>query len=87
MHVTENGKNMFLSSILLKTLYFFISAEFFQKLVSEVGDGSDTAGGEHSQVNNLYPLLMQHNGGSDSWNKGKNITINIKMQTNGIWLT
>ncbi|XP_062250337.1 urotensin-related peptide 1 [Platichthys flesus] len=42
-------------------------ADFIQKLVSEVEDGPDTADGE---VNNMYPLLMQHNEGRDSWNKG-----------------
>uniref|UniRef100_A0A4W6FT72 Urotensin-related peptide 1 n=1 Tax=Lates calcarifer TaxID=8187 RepID=A0A4W6FT72_LATCA len=45
-------------------------AEFIQKLVSEVEDGPNTAEGEQRDVNNLYPLLLQHNGGRDSWNKG-----------------
>ncbi|TKS72177.1 hypothetical protein D9C73_006251 [Collichthys lucidus] len=46
-------------------------ADFIQKLVSEVEDGSNTAEGEQRDVNNLYPLLVQHNGGrGDSWNKG-----------------
>ncbi|KAL3044615.1 hypothetical protein OYC64_012996 [Pagothenia borchgrevinki] len=45
-------------------------ADFIQKLVSEVDDGPDTAEGEQREVNNLYPLLMQHNGGRESWNKG-----------------
>ncbi|XP_035857525.1 urotensin-related peptide 1 [Sander lucioperca] len=45
-------------------------ADFLQKLVSEVEDGPNTAEGEQREVNNLYPLLMQHNGGRDSWNKG-----------------
>ncbi|XP_044060608.1 urotensin-related peptide 1 [Siniperca chuatsi] len=45
-------------------------ADFIQKLVSEVEDGPNTAEGEQRDVNNLYPLLMQHNGGRDSWNKG-----------------
>ncbi|KAM9356673.1 urotensin-related peptide 1 [Symphorus nematophorus] len=45
-------------------------ADFIQKLVSEVEDGSNTAEGEQREVNNLYPLLMQHNGGRDSWSKG-----------------
>uniref|UniRef100_A0A8D0ABS6 Urotensin-related peptide 1 n=1 Tax=Sander lucioperca TaxID=283035 RepID=A0A8D0ABS6_SANLU len=49
-------------------------ADFLQKLVSEVEDGPNTAEGEQREVNNLYPLLMQHNGGRDSWNKGKNNT-------------
>ncbi len=40
--------------------------------MSEVEDGPNTAEGEQRDVNNLYPLLMQHNGGRDSWNKGKN---------------
>lgn len=39
--------------------------------MSEVEDGSNTAEGEQRDVNNLYPLLVQHNGGRDSWNKGK----------------
>ncbi len=56
----------------------FISADFFQKLVSEVEDGPNTAEGEQREVNNLYPLLMQHEG-RDSWNNGKRNT-NI-MQT------
>lgn len=68
------GKNVFIKYFTEDSL-FFISIEFFQKLVSEVGDGSDTAEGEQSQVNNLYPLLMQHNGGSDSWNKGKKLQL------------
>ncbi len=51
----------------------FISAEFFQKLVSEVEDGANTAEGEQREVNNLYPLLMQHSGGRDSWNKGEKV--------------
>ncbi|CAK6964710.1 urotensin-related peptide 1 [Scomber scombrus] len=45
-------------------------AEFIQKLVSEVEDGPNAAEGEQREVNNLYPLLMQHNAGRDSWNKG-----------------
>ncbi|XP_035525673.1 uncharacterized protein urp1 [Morone saxatilis] len=45
-------------------------ADFIQKLVSEVEDGPNTAEGEQREVNNLYPLLMQHNGARDSWNKG-----------------
>ncbi|KAK5924852.1 uncharacterized protein urp1 [Gymnodraco acuticeps] len=45
-------------------------ADFIQKLVSEVDDGPNTAEGEQREVNNLYPLLMQHNGGRESWNKG-----------------
>ncbi|CAB1456221.1 unnamed protein product [Pleuronectes platessa] len=45
-------------------------ADFIQKLVSEVEDGPDTADGEQREVNNMYPLLMQHNEGRDSWNKG-----------------
>ncbi|XP_059202840.1 urotensin-related peptide 1 [Centropristis striata] len=45
-------------------------ADFIQKLVSEVEDGANPAEGEQREVNNLYPLLMQHNGGRDSWNKG-----------------
>ncbi|XP_053180236.1 urotensin-related peptide 1 [Scomber japonicus] len=45
-------------------------AEFIQKLVSEVEDGPNAAEGGQREVNNLYPLLMQHNAGRDSWNKG-----------------
>ncbi|XP_038555637.1 urotensin-related peptide 1 [Micropterus salmoides] len=45
-------------------------ADFIQKLVSEVEGGANAAEGEQREVNNLYPLLMQHNGGRDSWNKG-----------------
>ncbi|KAF3838635.1 hypothetical protein F7725_010403, partial [Dissostichus mawsoni] len=45
-------------------------ADFIQKLVSEVDDGPNMAEGEQREVNNLYPLLMQHNGGRESWNKG-----------------
>ncbi|XP_068571618.1 urotensin-related peptide 1 [Cebidichthys violaceus] len=45
-------------------------ADFIQKLVSEVQDGPNTAEGEQREMNNLYPLLMQHNGGMESWNKG-----------------
>lgn len=45
-----------------------------KKLVSDVEDGSDAADGDPSPANSLYPLLMQHNGGSESWNRGKNIS-------------
>ncbi|XP_071772224.1 urotensin-related peptide 1 [Centroberyx gerrardi] len=45
-------------------------ADFIQKLVAEVEDGENTAPAEQREVNNLYPLLIQHNGGRDSWNKG-----------------
>ncbi|XP_068182514.1 urotensin-related peptide 1 [Antennarius striatus] len=45
-------------------------ADFIQKLVSEVDDGPKITEGEQKEGNNLYPLLMQHNGGRDSWNKG-----------------
>lgn len=45
-----------------------------KKLVSGVEDGSDAADGDPSPANNLYPLLMQHNGGSESWNRGKTIS-------------
>ncbi|XP_060934927.1 urotensin-related peptide 1 [Limanda limanda] len=45
-------------------------ADFIQKLVSEVEDGPNTADGEQREVNDMYPLLMQHNEGRDSWNKG-----------------
>ncbi|XP_038145527.1 urotensin-related peptide 1 [Cyprinodon tularosa] len=45
-------------------------ADFIQKLVSEVGDGANTAEEEQREVNNLYPLMRHQNGGRDSWNKG-----------------
>ncbi|XP_037636095.1 urotensin-related peptide 1 [Sebastes umbrosus] len=45
-------------------------ADFIQKLVSEVEDGANAAEGEQREVNNLYPLLVPHNGGRESWNKG-----------------
>ncbi|XP_074529774.1 urotensin-related peptide 1 [Halichoeres trimaculatus] len=45
-------------------------ADFIQKLVSEVEDGANTAEGGQREVNNLFPLLMQHDGGRDSWTKG-----------------
>ncbi|XP_058506209.1 urotensin-related peptide 1 [Solea solea] len=44
-------------------------ADFIQKLVSEVEDRPNTAEEEQREVNNLYPLLMQHNGGRDAWHK------------------
>ncbi|KAM4621909.1 urotensin-related peptide 1 [Polymixia lowei] len=44
-------------------------ADFIQKLVAEVEDGDNTQG-EQREENNLYPLLIQRNGGRDSWNKG-----------------
>uniref|UniRef100_A0A1A7XL50 Urotensin-related peptide 1 n=1 Tax=Iconisemion striatum TaxID=60296 RepID=A0A1A7XL50_9TELE len=46
-------------------------ADFIHKLVSEMEDGTNTAEGEHREVNNLYPLLMQQNEGRVSWNKGQ----------------
>ncbi|XP_037833475.1 urotensin-related peptide 1 [Kryptolebias marmoratus] len=45
-------------------------ADFIQKLVSEVEEGTNTAEGEQREMNNLYPLLTQPNGRRDSWNKG-----------------
>ncbi|XP_040029247.1 urotensin-related peptide 1 [Gasterosteus aculeatus] len=45
-------------------------ADFLQKLVSEVQDGPNTAAAEQREVNNLYPLLMKHNRGMESWNTG-----------------
>ncbi|KAM8908052.1 urotensin-related peptide 1 [Spinachia spinachia] len=45
-------------------------ADFIQKLVSEVQDGANTAAGEQREVNNLYPLLMKHNRGMESWDRG-----------------
>uniref|UniRef100_A0A3P9JB78 Urotensin-related peptide 1 n=1 Tax=Oryzias latipes TaxID=8090 RepID=A0A3P9JB78_ORYLA len=44
-------------------------AEFFQKLVSEVEDGASVAEGDKMDMSNLYPLLMQQNGGRDLWHK------------------
>ncbi|XP_072292414.1 urotensin-related peptide 1 isoform X2 [Eucyclogobius newberryi] len=44
-------------------------AEFLQKLVTEVEDGA-TAEMDQREMNNLYPLMMQHSTGRDSWNKG-----------------
>ncbi|KAK7922150.1 hypothetical protein WMY93_009052 [Mugilogobius chulae] len=44
-------------------------AEFIQKLVTEV-DGANTAELEQREINNLYPLMMQHITGRDSWTKG-----------------
>ena len=66
----------------------FVSTEFIQKLVSEVEDGPNAAEGGQREVNNLYPLLMQHNAGRDSWNKGKRSDRNqhpeiCSRQTNG----
>uniref|UniRef100_A0A3Q3MZV9 Urotensin-related peptide 1 n=1 Tax=Mastacembelus armatus TaxID=205130 RepID=A0A3Q3MZV9_9TELE len=49
-------------------------SDFIQKIVSEVEDGLNTAEGQQREMSNLYPLLMQHNGGRDSWNKGINKT-------------
>ncbi|CAJ1058888.1 urotensin-related peptide 1 [Xyrichtys novacula] len=45
-------------------------ADFIQKFVSEVEDGANAAEGEQREVNNLLPLLMQHNEGRNSWTKG-----------------
>ncbi|XP_034545726.1 uncharacterized protein urp1 isoform X1 [Notolabrus celidotus] len=45
-------------------------ADFIQKLVSEVEDGANPSEEEQKEVNNLLPLLMQHNGARDSWTKG-----------------
>lgn len=50
---------------------FLISSDLYHKLMSEVEEGLDTANGGQSQVNNLYPLLMQQNMGRDSWDKGR----------------
>uniref|UniRef100_A0A3Q0RWN3 Urotensin-related peptide 1 n=1 Tax=Amphilophus citrinellus TaxID=61819 RepID=A0A3Q0RWN3_AMPCI len=44
--------------------------DLIQKLVSEMEDDTNAAEGEQRDVNNLYPLLVHHNGGRDSWNKG-----------------
>lgn len=49
---------------------FIILTEFMKKLMSDVEDGSDVADRDASVANSLYPLLMQHNGGSQTWNKG-----------------
>ncbi|XP_077433303.1 urotensin-related peptide 1 [Vanacampus margaritifer] len=43
-------------------------SDFLQKLVSE--DASYNTEGEQRELNNQYPLLMQHNGQRQSWNKG-----------------
>ncbi|KAJ0044289.1 hypothetical protein NL108_003584, partial [Boleophthalmus pectinirostris] len=43
---------------------------FIQKLVTEVEEGGNTAEVEQREMNNLYPLLMQHSSGRDSWTKG-----------------
>lgn len=59
---SHSNKN-FVENVLILT-------DLIQKLVSEVEDGPNTAEGEPSQANNLYPLLTQHNMGRDSWNKG-----------------
>ncbi|XP_056134053.1 urotensin-related peptide 1 [Lampris incognitus] len=47
-------------------------ADFLQKLMSEVEAGASNAQGSQTEVNDLHPLLMQHSGGRDSWNKGAN---------------
>uniref|UniRef100_A0A3Q3J0Z6 Uncharacterized protein n=1 Tax=Monopterus albus TaxID=43700 RepID=A0A3Q3J0Z6_MONAL len=47
-------------------------SDLIQKFVSEVEGGLNIAEGQQREANNLYPLLMQHNGGRDSWNKGAN---------------
>lgn len=44
-----------------------------KKIVSGVDDGLNTADDDPSPANNLYPLLMQHNEGSELWNRGKTI--------------
>ncbi|KAG7224764.1 hypothetical protein INR49_013476 [Caranx melampygus] len=44
--------------------------DYTQKSVSEGGDGSNAAEEEQNNLNTLYPLMMHHNGGRDSWNKG-----------------
>uniref|UniRef100_A0A3B4ASP3 Uncharacterized protein n=1 Tax=Periophthalmus magnuspinnatus TaxID=409849 RepID=A0A3B4ASP3_9GOBI len=44
---------------------------FIQKLVTEVEEGGNTAEVEQREMNNLYPLLMQHSSGRDSWTKVK----------------
>ncbi|XP_037118045.1 urotensin-related peptide 1 [Syngnathus acus] len=43
-------------------------SNFLQKLVSD--NASYNTEGEQMEVNNLYPLLMQHNEQRQSWNKG-----------------
>lgn len=42
-----------------------------KKIVSGVDDGSNTADRDPSPANDLYPLLMQHDEGSELWNRGK----------------
>lgn len=68
-----------LAAAALRSGTYFIPTDFIQKLISEVGDGSNTAEEERSQGSNLYPLLIQHNGGGDSWNKGENMTNIVQM--------
>lgn len=50
-----------------------ILTEFMKKMVSGVDDGSNAADGDQIPANNLYPLLMQHNEGSELWKRGKTI--------------
>ncbi|KAJ3588065.1 hypothetical protein NHX12_011659 [Muraenolepis orangiensis] len=45
-------------------------ADFLQKLAAEVEGGDGPVVGEQREVNSLYPLLTQHYGGRDLWNKG-----------------
>ncbi|CAL1613834.1 unnamed protein product [Knipowitschia caucasica] len=45
-------------------------AEFIQKLVTEVENGDNTADVEQRELNNLFPLVMQHSTGRDPWTKG-----------------
>lgn len=52
-----------------------VLTEFMKKLVSGVEGGSDAADGDRSPASNLYPLLMHNSGGSESWNRGKTISI------------
>ncbi|KAJ0002853.1 hypothetical protein NQD34_008002 [Periophthalmus magnuspinnatus] len=57
-------------------------AEFIQKLVTEVEEGGNTAEVEQREMNNLYPLLMQHSSGRDSWTKGVKKSANEEKYAN-----
>ncbi|XP_062332982.1 urotensin-related peptide 1 [Osmerus eperlanus] len=45
-------------------------ADLIQKLVAEVEDGENTDLNDHMEMKNLYPLLLQRDGGQDAWSKG-----------------
>uniref|UniRef100_A0A8C5H8V3 Urotensin-related peptide 1 n=1 Tax=Gouania willdenowi TaxID=441366 RepID=A0A8C5H8V3_GOUWI len=46
------------------------AGEVLQKLVSDIEDEANAGDGEQRDASNLFPLIMQHNGGRESWNKG-----------------